>query len=117
MRVTVAHPRTLAALRGQGIAERRPWVADDLRRQTPLGDVYLRSLMRTQLRLGLAVVGALPFLFATVPAVRDATVAGVPVPWLVIGVAVHPVILVLAFVHRRQAAGNERDFAELVERS
>lgn len=123
-RVTVAHPRTQPARNVQTPVLRRPPVADDLRRQTPLGDVYLRSLMRTQLRLGLAVVGvlavliaALPFLFAVVPAVGDAAVAGVPVPWLVIGVAIHPVILGLAFVYQRQARSNERDFAALVEDS
>lgn len=123
-RVTVAHPRTLASRTTQTPADDHPRVADDLRTQTPLGDVYLRSLMRTQLRLGLAVVGVLavvlgglPVLFVTVPGLRDATFGGVPVPWLLTAVAVHPVILVLAFVHKRQAASNERDFADLVERS
>jgi hypothetical protein len=123
-RVTVAHPRTLAALRGRQLPAGRAPAADDLGRQTPLGDVYLRSLMRAQLRLGLAVVlvlvavlGGLPFLFLAAPALRNATVAGVPAAWLIIGVAVHPVILTLAFVCLRHARRNERDFADLVERS
>ncbi|MEO3766058.1 hypothetical protein [Streptomyces sp. B8F3] len=123
-RVTVAHPRTLAARSSQPLPGSRALVADDLGRQTPLGDVYLRSLMRTQLRLAAFVVGALavvlgalPMLLATVPSVRDATMAGVPVPWLVIGVAVHPVILALAWVYQRQARKNEAEFADLVERS
>ena len=85
-RITVAHPRTLAALGGRQLpATGRAPVADDLGRQTPLGDIYLRSLMRAQLRLGLAVVGALvavlgglPFLFLAAPSLHDATVAGVP---------------------------------------
>ncbi|WP_407562692.1 hypothetical protein [Streptomyces sp. 184] len=123
-RVTVAHPRTLAARSSQPLPGSRALVADDLGRQTPLGDVYLRSLMRTQLRLAAFVVGALavvlgalPVLLATVPSVRDSTFAGVPVPWLVIGVAVHPVILALAWVYQRQARKNEAEFADLVERS
>ncbi|MFW6720848.1 hypothetical protein ACHZ98_11865 [Streptomyces sp. MAR4 CNY-716] len=123
-RVTVAHPRTLAARSSQPLPGSRALVADDLGRQTPLGDVYLRSLMRTQLRLAALVVGALgavlgvlPVLLATVPSVRDSTLAGVPVPWLVIGVAVHPVILALAWVYQRQARKNEAEFADLVERS
>ncbi|WP_326799770.1 hypothetical protein OG946_33960 [Streptomyces sp. NBC_01808] len=123
-RVTVAHPRTLAARSSQPLPGSRALVADDLGRQTPLGDVYLRSLMRTQLRLAAFVVGALgvvlgvlPVLLATVPSVRDSTLAGVPVPWLVIGVAVHPVILALAWVYQRQARKNEAEFADLVERS
>lgn len=123
-RVTVAHPRTLAARSSQPLPGSRALVADDLGRQTPLGDVYLRSLMRTQLRLAALVVGALavvlgflPVLLATVPSVRDTTLAGVPVPWLVIGVAVHPVILALAWVYQRQVRKNEAEFADLVERS
>ncbi|WP_189133113.1 hypothetical protein [Wenjunlia tyrosinilytica] len=120
----MAHPRTLAALGGRRppVSGRKP-VAGDLGRQT-LGDIYLHSLMRAQLRLGLAVVGVLvavlgglPFLFLAAPALRNAMVAGVPVPWLIIGVAVHPVILALAFVCLRHARRNEDDFADLVERS
>ncbi|MDQ1012437.1 hypothetical protein QFZ82_006922 [Streptomyces sp. V4I23] len=124
-RVTVAHPRTLAALRsGQTPMDRPAYVTDDLGRQTPLGDIYLRSLMRSQLRLGLAVVGALvivlgglPYLFLFTPALRDGTLAGIPAAWLVIGVAVYPVILTLALVCVRHAKRNERDFVELIERS
>lgn len=124
-RITVAHPRTLAALGGRQLpATGRAPVADDLGRQTPLGDIYLRSLMRAQLRLGLAVVGALvavlgglPFLFLAAPSLHDATVAGVPTTWLIICVAVHPVILTLAFVCLRHSRRNEHDFADLVERS
>ncbi|MFF9810719.1 hypothetical protein ACF1G5_37475 [Streptomyces coeruleorubidus] len=99
-------------------------VTDDLGQQTALGDIYLRSLMRSQLRLGLAVVGALvatlgglPFLFEFTPVLRDGTLAGIPAPWLVIGVAVYPVILTLALVCVRHARRNERDFVYLIERS
>lgn len=123
-RVTVAHPRTLASRGHRQQAARRASVSDDLGRQTPLGDVYLRSLMRSQLRLGLAVVGVLvlvlgglPYLVFSTPAVRDGTLAGIPAAWLVIGVAVHPVILVLALVCLRHARSNERDFVDLIERS
>lgn len=124
-RVTVAHPRTLSAMGGgQPPATGHLPAADDLGRQTPLGDVYLRSLMRAQLRLGLAVagvlaavLGGLPLLFLAVPALRNATAAEIPVSWLIIAVAVHPVILTLAFICLRQARRNERDFAEMVQRS
>ncbi|WP_225320914.1 hypothetical protein [Streptomyces luteolifulvus] len=123
-RVTVAHPRTLASLgQGQPVA-RQTSVSDDLGRQTPLGDVYLRSLMRSQLRLGLAVVGVLvlvlgglPYLVFSTPALRDGTLAGIPVAWLILGVAVHPVILILARVCLRHARSNESDFVDLIERS
>ena len=116
-RVTVAHPRTLASRNAHSPAGSGPRVADDLRRQTPLGDVYLRSLMRTQLRLGLAVVGVLvvvlgglPILFVTAPGLRDATLAGVPLPWLITAVAVHPVLLVLAFSTISWFVGGRKHF-------
>ncbi|MGW9592188.1 hypothetical protein ACWHLZ_17915 [Streptomyces chartreusis] len=123
-RVTVAHPKTLAAI---GSNERGDWhtpAHEDLGQQTALGDIYLRSLMRSQLRLGLGIVsvlvlvlGALPYLFLMTPALRDGTLAGVPVAWLVIGVAVYPVILTLALFCVRQARRNERDFVDLIDRS
>ncbi|MEU0086249.1 hypothetical protein [Streptomyces sp. NPDC006274] len=121
-RVTVAHPRTLAAI-GGGQPPASGHAADDLGRQTPLGDVYLRSLMRAQLRLGLAVagtlaavLGGLPLLFLAVPDLRNGTAAGIPTSWLIIAVAVHPVILTLAYICVRHAGRNERDFTDM-ERS
>ncbi|MEV6107874.1 hypothetical protein AB0M28_24690 [Streptomyces sp. NPDC051940] len=123
-RVTVVHPRTRAARAAQPLPQAGGRIVEDLGRQTPLGDVYLRSLMRSQFRLALAVVGTLalalgglPLAFEAFPALRDATAAGIPVPWILTGLAVHPVILVLAWVYHRQAGKNERDFAEAVEHS
>lgn len=137
-RAVVAHPRTLAALSraaaggaggrtgaAPGDPGRLPYAAtaDDLGAPSRLGDLYLRSLMRTQLRLGLSVVGALvvllagiPLACATVPELREATVGGVPVPWLLVAVAPHPVFLVLGVLNTRQAEANERDFARLMDR-
>lgn len=123
-RVVVAHPDTLAALGKGGRGEWHTSAHEGLDRQTPLGDMYLRSLMRSQLLLGLGIVGtlvlvlgALPYLFVMTPVLRNATLAGVPLAWLVIGVAVYPVILALALVCVRQARRNERDFVDLVDRS
>lgn len=137
-RGVVAHPRTLAALsraaapgaagRAGAAAEtpdRLPYAAtpDDLGAPSRLGDLYLRSLMRTQLRLGLSVVGVLvvllagiPLACATVPALRDASAGGIPVPWLLVAVAPHPVFLVLGILNTRQAETNERDFVRLMDR-
>ncbi|WP_436775363.1 hypothetical protein [Yinghuangia sp. YIM S09857] len=134
-RAVVAHPRTLAALsRAAEAADRtgtaRPpgrlpyaATADDLGAPSRLGDLYLKSLMRTQLRLGLSVVavlvvllGGIPLACATVPEFREATVAGVPAPWLLVAVVPHPVFLVLGVLNTRQAEANERDFALLMDR-
>src|SRR5690625_7565046 len=63
---------------------RRP-ATSDIDEQTRLGDVYLRGLMRTQLRLGLAVslstlglLAALPVVFALAPGTATPTIAGIP---------------------------------------
>ncbi|WP_299446732.1 hypothetical protein [uncultured Phycicoccus sp.] len=96
--------------------------ARDLDEQTVLGDVYLRGLMRAQLRLSLAVLAltvvglaALPVTLALVPATQGTTVFGVPFPWLVLGVAVYPAAWVLARWYARQSERLEADFADVVE--
>ena len=85
----------------------------------------MRSLMRAQLRLACSVVlrrsrcslGGLPLLFLAVPAVRaDLHVLGLPLPWLLLGVARLPRAASWpAWLYVRQAERNERDFADLVE--
>ena len=96
--------------------------ADDIDQQTRVGMVYLRSLMRTQLRLGLATVALvvvplaiLPALFGLVPEVRALRVGPLPLWWLLLGFLVYPAILAVGWWHVRQAEGNEQQFTELVE--
>jgi hypothetical protein len=118
-RVTVTSPRTRAARPAP-----RGEVARDIDEQTRLGEVYIASLMRAQLRLALTVcsvfgclLGGLPLLFALQPALRGLRVLGVPFAWLVLGVVVYPALLAGGWLYVRQAESNERDFADLVERS
>lgn len=92
--------------------------------QTEIGEVYMRSLLRAQLRRGLTVLavvgvflGALPVLFAVEPRLAAARVATVPLPWLLVGVTVYPLLLVSAWWLVRAAERTERDFAEIVERA
>jgi uncharacterized membrane protein (DUF485 family) len=99
-------------------------VVRDIDEQTELGAVYVRSLMRAQLRLALVtslivltVVGGLPLLFALVPKLSGLRILGVPVPWLVLALCIPPVWIVTAAWHVRQAERTERDFTEIVERS
>ena len=100
------------------------YVAKEIDAQTPLGQVYMGSLIRSQLRLGLlvlAVVGAsllgLPLLFSLVPELGAVRALGLPLPWLLLGVVVHPALIAAAWFYVRQAERNEREFADLVERS
>ncbi|MGK5553752.1 hypothetical protein ACSNOI_19235 [Actinomadura kijaniata] len=98
-------------------------VVRDLDEQTELGAVYVRSLIRAQLRSALvtcaAVAGvlvALPLLFQ-VPALAQARVHGVPLPWLLLALGLQPLWIGLAVRHARRAERTERDFLQLVERS
>lgn len=111
-------PRTGATSRPPARA-----VTDDIDELTGVGEVYVRSLVRTQLRLALGVlgacaltVGAVPLLFAVAPSLGAAEVLGLPLPWLLPGVLAYPVIGLVAWAYVRAAERAERDFADLVQR-
>lgn len=108
-------------------AARRPPGRPALRaldEQDVVGDLLVRSLVRAQLGLALrvaglyaVVLGGLPLLFALLPVTRGQQVAGLPLPWLLLGVLVYPTLLVGGWAYVRLAERNERDFVDLVERS
>ncbi|MBM7783463.1 hypothetical protein [Tenggerimyces flavus] len=117
-RVVVTSPRMNASRR------QRQRVSREIDAQTRLGEVYMRTLIRAQLRLGLlvlAVVGVLllglPALFALAPELTSVRALGLPLPWLLLGVLAHPALIGAAWFYVRQAERNERDFTDLVERS
>jgi hypothetical protein len=89
---------------------------------TRVGAIYMRSLLREQLRLALrvlaillATVGSLPFLFYLWPGLAAVHVLGVPLSWLLLGVLVYPLLLVLGWGYIRRAEDNERDFTDLIQ--
>lgn len=99
----------------------RPAGSREIDAGTELGAVYMRSLLREQRRLALRMlavllltVGALPLLFHVWPGLGEVRVVGVPVPWLLLGVLVHPWLAFLGWRYVRHAEANERDFEELV---
>jgi hypothetical protein len=112
-RVRVTGPR--------GDRPRATSVASEIDAQSEVGAIYMRSLMRSQLRLALGVttmlaasVGSLPLLFELAPGVRRAHLLGLPVPWLVLGVGVYPVLIALAWFYVRRAERNEAAFNDMV---
>jgi hypothetical protein len=116
-RVRVTSPRTGA------VRSRRATGTSEIDAQTDIGDLYMSSLLRAQLRLALGVMaavgltlGLLPVLFAVVPASRTVRVAGVPLPWLLLGAVVYPLLVGLGWLYTRLAERNEEAFADLVER-
>jgi hypothetical protein len=85
-------------------------------------DVYVRSLIRSQLRVALVTAGSFAFLLAAttaalafVPEVRTATVGGIPIVWIVLGAGVYPVVLLVASLFVRAAERNEKRYRSLAE--
>lgn len=96
--------------------------ANEIDEQTYLGEVYMRSLLRSQLRLAFTVIAvmllvliALPLLFAWQPGLSDIRVVGFPLPWLLIGVVAYPALTLGAVWLARAADRAERDFGEIVD--
>lgn len=115
-RVTVTSPRT-SATRARAVS-----IASEIDAQTSLGEVYISSLMRSQLRLALGVVGVLgltigvlPLLFHLVPETRRLELFGVPVAWIVLGFLAFVEILALGWYYVRHAERNEEDFSDLLD--
>jgi hypothetical protein len=93
----------------------------DIDEETPLGGVYLGSLLREQFWLALRIVGllilavgSLPLVFHVVPALTDVNVLGMPLPWLLLGIVVYPVLVLFGWRYVRRAERNERDFVDLL---
>ncbi len=83
----------------------------------------MNSLIQAQLRLALAVIGGaavalggLPLLFLLVPATRTFSILGLPLPWLLLGIVVYPVLYVAARIYVRKAERIETEFTEFVGR-
>lgn len=121
MSTEASPPRRVRVTSPQAGRRRRTSVASEIDAQTELGEVYMRSLMRSQLRLAVGVLlllaltlGLVPLLFATVPWLQGARVLGVPLAWLVLGLLAYPLLLGLAVFYVRRAERNERAFRDLV---
>ena len=97
-------------------------VVGEVAELSEVGQVYVRSLIRSQLLLAVVVaVGfllillAFPLLIAYVPGLDQAEFLGVPFSWLALGVGVYPIILLSAWLHVRAAARNEARYLALVD--
>ncbi|WFF02061.1 hypothetical protein [Micromonospora sp. WMMD964] len=95
----------------------------ELAQQTQVGEALVRGLVRAQLALALRLslvvaigLGGLPWLFAIAPPLGRTTVAGVNLPWLLLGVASFPFLIGVGWAYVRLAERNEQDFTDLVQR-
>ena len=116
--------RVRVVLADVATARRTPVVKAELDEQTGVGEVLVRGLVRAQLGLAIRMaalvgcsLGSLPLLFAFIPRLSAVTVVGIRLPWVLLGVGAYPLFVLVGWVYTRGAERNERDFAELVERS
>lgn len=117
-RVRITHPRTDATRLPPSRA-----TVHEINEQTRLGDVYMSSLIRSQRRSAIAVCAAIAVVLggialagALVPAFARVRVLAIPLPWLVLGVVVYPVLIALGWYAVHAAERTERDFLDLVRR-
>ncbi|MEV7660194.1 hypothetical protein [Paenarthrobacter sp. NPDC089316] len=116
-RVRVTAPRQSAAP-----ASGRVLHSHEAAEDSDAGRIFVRSLIRSQLRLALVVAcGFLVILavYATIlvygPGVSETRVFGIPLDWLTLGVGIYPVIGLSAWLYNRAAARNEARYRDLVE--
>jgi hypothetical protein len=113
-RVILADPR-----RGAGTLRARV----ELEEQTSWGKLLVRDhLVKVQLRtavllalLVVVVFGSLPVLFYLLPGFARSSVAGIPVPWLILGVLPFPFLFGVGIWYNRLAERNERAFVDMIE--
>ncbi|MBZ5739094.1 hypothetical protein [Nocardioides mangrovi] len=117
----MSDPAPRVRVTGPPRRRRTPGGVADIDAGTRLGDVYMRSLLREQLRLAVGVllvvaltIGLLPLAFHLVPELSDVRLLGIPLGFLLLGVVVYPVLVVLGWAYVRRAERNEADFAEIV---
>lgn len=88
--------------------------------ESDAGQLFVRSLIRSQLRLGLVValgflliLVAFPLMLGLVPGLADSTIAGLPFDWVLLGAGIYPVIGLSAWLYVRTAARNEARYRDL----
>ncbi|HVV22093.1 MAG TPA: hypothetical protein VHF06_21850 [Pseudonocardiaceae bacterium] len=97
-------------------------VITELEEQTSVGEALVRNLVRAQLRLAIGlglltavVFGSLPLAFYLAPGFATASVFGVRLPWLLLGVLPFPVLFAIGLWYNRLAERHEKDFVNMVE--
>ncbi|MDN3937350.1 MULTISPECIES: hypothetical protein [unclassified Arthrobacter] len=118
-RVRVTAPRRVATGAGSG----RGRAAAEARKaaeETDAGQVFVRALIRSQLRLGIVVAAGFllimlgfALLLGLVPGLAELRIAGLPFDWVLLGAGIYPVIGLSAWLYVRTAARNEARYRDL----
>ena len=122
MSASAPPPRVRVTSSRRHAARSRPVpLSHDVAEHTDLGQVYVAGLLGAQFRLSMLVLGtitagllAIPLLHLVLPSVGRAQVVGIPVPWLVLGVAAYPVLWWASRAYARQAERIERQFSDVI---
>ena len=114
-RVRVTAPRSASRIYPDSSADPR-----ESAEESAVGQVFVRSLIRSQLRLALVVaggflliLGAFPLLLAAIPEMAETRLAGIPLDWLLLGAGTYPVTGISAWLYIRSAARNEARYRDL----
>ncbi|YCK80537.1 hypothetical protein M1D89_15740 [Arthrobacter sp. D3-18] len=118
VRVTAPRQSATATPRALGQLPHPGEVAED----SDAGRIFIRSLIRSQLRLALVVACGFLVILAVIaaflvygPGVAETRIFGIPLDWLVLGAGIYPVIGLSAWLYNRAAARNEARYQDLVE--
>lgn len=125
-RVRVTAPRSVKAgsvTPGNAVLPAARSAADsrDAAEESDAGQVFVRSLIRSQLRLAVVVAAgfllilvAFPLMLGLVPGLAESTIVGLPFDWVLLGAGIYPVIGLSAWLYIRTAARNEARYRDLV---
>lgn len=120
-RVRVTGPRTILPESGALPAARSAADSRDAAEESDAGQVFVRSLIRSQLRLAVVVAAgfllilvAFPLMLGLVPGLAESTIMGLPFDWVLLGAGIYPVIGLSAWLYIRTAARNEARYRDLV---
>lgn len=94
----------------------------EVQEQTQVGDALVRGLVRAQLGLALRLaavvlctVAAIPLAMGMFPQISTVQVLGIRLNWLILAVAVYPVLYGVGWLYVRWAEQGERDFVRVVD--
>ena len=123
MSVPPQPPRVRVVLGDVARTRRGAYARLELEEQSPVGEALVRGLVRAQLAVAVrlsAVVavglGGLPLLFWVAPAIAQARVLGIALPWLLLGILAYPFLFAVGYAYVNLAQRNEAEFASLVDR-
>jgi hypothetical protein len=95
----------------------------ELEEQTSYGEELVRQLIRAQFKQALkfwlvtfVFFLSLPALFFFLPQLSSVTIAGVRLPWLVLGLLPFPLLFGVGYWYNVVAERQERDFVAMVEK-